>query len=122
MVYRQEEDGQMTLRSLNMDTREDILLFAGDFYYINEDFCFRVDVDGDSEKLVLVDMKTLQPLPTAYQDLFMYPDDIGPEGLIMVRRVRPEGSSRNLRIHSYVSFADLEDGLQEEDFADFYIK
>ena len=122
MVYRQEEDGQMTLRSLNMDTGEDILLLAGDFYYINEDFCFHVEVDGESEKLVLVDMKTLQPLPTAYQELFMYPDDIGPDGLIMVRRVRPEGSSRNLRIHSYVSFADLEDGLQEEDFADFYTR
>lgn len=120
LLYSIKEDDQQVLRSLNLTTGEDTLLLARDIVYINDCFCFTYE--GEDEKLTLMDMQTSQLLPTAYQDSFMYPGDIGENGMILVRKVQAEGSSRSKRIHAYVSFADLADGLQEEDLVDFFIK
>ena len=121
LLYNVREDGRMVARSLNLTTGEDTLLHEREIVPLNENFAFAYEGEGEGEILWLMNRKTGELLPTAYQDLFMYPGDIGQEGMILVRRVRPEGSSRNKRIYAYVTFASLADGLQEEDFVDFFI-
>ena len=120
LLYSIKEDDQQVLRSLNLTTGEDTLLLARDIVYINDCFCFTYE--GEDEKLTLMDMQTSQLLPTAYQDITLYPKDIGEKGMIMVRYLKTEGNASRTRIYSYVAFADLKDGLQEEDFVDFFVR
>lgn len=122
LLYSVYEGGEPFMHSLNLATGKDTALREGEFHYINEDYCFRFEGEIENEKIVLVDMKTGQAMPTAYQDILIYPTAIGEDGVIMVRRVKPKGSSRTKSIHAYISFADLKDGLQETDFVDFFVE
>lgn len=121
MLYRIREGEEYITYSRDLKTGEDKQLYNGDIAYLNEDYCFTFILEGETEKYTLMNLKTGQLLPTAYQAITLYLHDIGDKGIILIRRVTQDDSSR-VRIYSYIAFADLADGLQEEDFVDFYTK